>query len=158
MNQIHRIVVLCALMVPCVINLCAEEWESLKGVTSVAVVIEDLDSGDLQTSLTEDGLRSVVEQILRGNSIRVVNSVTEADNYVYVRITIVDGDGGQAGHVNVEFRQPAKVEHNSHIDFLSTWSRDITLSFSSDIELNCTRGLVELVNQLKNDYLKANPK
>src|ERR1035438_9255447 len=77
---------LCLLSIPFSVRAIDTELdrESLKGVTAMAVLIEQIDSTIAPVDLTEDQIRTDVELKLRQAGITV--TVNPLDPYLYVRI------------------------------------------------------------------------
>ena len=105
--------------------------QSLKGIRTLGVVVEDLPPGAKVLGLTAEVIQTDVELKLRQTGLEVVPSgrISQAPGraYLYIRVNLTDE--GKAANLEVEFKQDVQLERNSeHIPSATTWSVGMILS------------------------------
>ena len=105
--------------------------QSLKGIRTLGVVVEDLPPGAKVLGLTAEVIQTDVELKLRQTGLEVVPSgkISQAPGraYLYVRVNLTDE--GKAANIQLEFKQDVLLERNSeHIPSATTWSVGMILS------------------------------
>jgi hypothetical protein len=137
--------------------------KSLKGLTGVYVLIEDLGPNKQEVGgLTTSQLQSDVELKLRKVGIRVLTkeewSATKGSPYLYVRISPVVQPDFYAYSIEVELKQVVVLLRAPIYVSGATWS---TGSAGSVGKTNFVKGLRDsvgdLIDQFINDYLAVNP-
>jgi hypothetical protein len=126
---------------------------SLVGLSSVAVVIEDLRAAATEVGLTEEAIRTDVELKLRLAGMRIDPAASE---YLYVNVNVVTF--GRAAGIEVELDQPVKLARNPSSMSLSaaTWSIGSVLTTPT---AQAIRDRVkDQVDMFLNAWLSVNPK
>jgi hypothetical protein len=133
--------------------------ESLKGISAVTVLVEDLSDSAKLLGLTADTLRTDVELKLRLAGMRVMANeealkLTDVPA-LYVRVTVLPG--GVAAGIDVQLGQNALLRRNGQLVYdATTWERtgvvaNATLQFIRD-------RLKDQVDDFLNAWLSVNPK
>src|SRR5882724_257740 len=105
---------------PCWASDSRSDRATLKGVTAMNIVIEDLSPGVERNSLTRSQLQTSVELQLRQSGIRVDDT---APAYLYVAATSVLKDGATYVYsIDVEFYQSVVIFRTGERATASTWS------------------------------------
>lgn len=138
--------------------------KTLKGITALSVVIEDLGS-KAPDGLTQEQLQTDVELKLRMAGIHV-SPPDEPGPYLYVQVTSDSSQnlaGRQTGYfynVNLEFRQLVFLQRNKVVAVASTWGLEgIGISGPGMTTVQTIRDLVgDTVDKFMNAYLSVNPK
>jgi hypothetical protein len=106
-------------LVFCVIGNAADpRMPSLKGITTIKVIIERLDN---DAPLTREQLRTDVELKLRNAGIKVVDE-SQVVPYLYVRVAILPASGSFFYNVDVEMNQWAHIEVSDVSSTVTTWA------------------------------------
>lgn len=105
--------------------------QSLKGIRTVGVVVEDLPPGAKVLGLTAEVIQTDVELKLRLTGLEVVPSgkISQAPGraYLYVRVNLTDE--GNAANIEVELKQDVLLARNSeHTPSATTWAVGMILS------------------------------
>jgi|SRR6266850_3714055 len=131
--------------------------ESLKGLGSVRVLIEDLNPDLVKVGIDKDRLQQDVELRLRRSGIKVV-SPAAASPYLYIIIasTRIGNTPTVAFSIHVTLRQRVSLERNLSIKmFADTWRGSIVIAANSNLtQIRDT--LADAVDTFINDYLAEN--
>jgi hypothetical protein len=131
------------------------ERASLRGLTAVQVVVEDLAPDIIQDGLTRDHIKQVVEQQLGQGGILVVQ---QAEHAFYVHLGTARTDTGSYSYaLSFQLLQLVMLFRDPGIlTWGTTWSFDLVGSFASDnlgaLDTLLSRG----VNAFIADYQIAN--
>jgi hypothetical protein len=130
---------------------------SLKGVSRVRVVVDDISRDAERAGLTKAVLQSDVELWLRQKNI-VIDGAAPEQLYVEVD-TANNSSGGYAYSVDVGFRQPATLQRTGKAVLAETWSDGTVGSIISAKLASAVRGkLQDLLDGFIKEYLGVNPK
>src|SRR4029077_15389637 len=123
--------------------------ESLKGIQTVSVVIEDLDEDAKKVGLTEDNIRTDVELKLRlaGLNIAGQNSTVPGNTYLYVNVKVLPPF---AANVTVELNQSVLLQRNGDLVIGST-----TWELSGGLTNPTSERIRNLVKALADRFLNA---
>jgi hypothetical protein len=134
---------------------------SLKGITAVYVLVEDLPDGAKVLGLTKDAIQTDVELKLRLAGMRVVTTQEEwaklpGSPSLYVNVNVSDSSA-RAASIDVELDQNALLELNSHFAIgVTTWSTGAVIVNPS---VEGTRDWIkDDVDKFLNAWLSVNPK
>jgi hypothetical protein len=133
------------------------EASSLKGITRVQIVIEEISRDAERAGLTKAQLQSDVELWLRQKGITIDSRAPEQ---FYVNVdTANNSTGGYAYGVDVGFRQPATLQRTGKTVLADTWSDGTVGSINSAKLASTVRDkLRELLDGFIKEYVAANPK
>jgi hypothetical protein len=135
----------------------AGDEQTLRGVTRVNVVIEELPSDAINDGLTKDQLQTDVELRLRGARLQIAGT---AYALLYVNTHLMKSRAGlYIYNVVVQVEQPVTVLANSTITVAPTWHQEGMGSEMASTMAQTVRDKVAfLVDKFLNDYLRVNPK
>lgn len=153
-----RVVPLFVGCVTCLIAGGPFEQATLRGITTVQVVVEDLNPDGARDGLTKYQISTDVELRLRRAGVKVGASRTS----LYVQATLLPGTGPlqnvYAYNVFVALQQPVEIISNGVSFQATTWSAAY-LAIATRLDSRAVRNTVgDLVDQFLNDYLAVNPK
>lgn len=136
------------------------ERESLKGLTGVHVIVEDLDSDAKELGLTVAELLTKAELELRKANIRVMtkdeNSKTDQRAYLYISIVTVVEEGLVTYNLSVKLSQRVELT-NGYRMLACTWSTtSVGTVGASRIKLINTDALPGKIEKFANDFLAVN--
>ncbi len=140
-----------------------EERESLRGLTGVSVVIEEINPDAQADGLSEEDVRTDVEFILRSSGIRVltVSEIikTPAQPYLYVRVHTIEDEGNYAFSVEVALKQQVSLFHRpQHKMSAATWNIHMTgTAVKYKIRGSVSNTIEPLVMEFANDFLTMHP-
>lgn len=132
---------------------------SLKGITAIEVLVEDLPDGAKLLGLTKESIKTDVELKLRLAGIRVVTPeeslMIPGMPELYVNITLTDG--AEAGSIDVQLNQNVMLERNGQLAIgATTWDTGVLLSHPTAEGIrNSTK---DHVDKFLNAWLSSNPK
>lgn len=132
-----------------------QEVNSLKGVTSLDVVVENIRE-DVPVGITADELRSRIVSALQRNGIQ---TNAEAAEFLYLNVNPVCDAKLDACAINISiaFEQFATV-NNGEMCYAVTWqSAYAVLVPTNDAPDSIVELTLEQLNSFINDYFKANP-
>jgi hypothetical protein len=132
--------------------------ESLRGLSGVVVLVEDLDDDAKRTGLTEDQIQTDVELKLRLAGIEVL-STARPFPHLYVRMSVLLIGGFYPCNIIVELLQTARLErkYTTRV-FAPTWSAEGLVAASNEPALAIRRYLGDYIDRFINAYLDVNPK
>jgi hypothetical protein len=134
---------------------------TLKGITAVYVVVEELRDSAKVLGLTKDAIRTDVELKLRLAGIRVVETTEEwakltGSPFLYVNVNVLDGSA-RVANVEVELDQDALLARNGEFaSGVTTWSAGGVL-VNPDVQYIRDR-IKDAVDKFLNAWLSVNPK
>ncbi|MBX3331965.1 MAG: hypothetical protein KF722_16285 [Nitrospira sp.] len=145
--------------------LDAGSRESLKGISGVGVVVEDMGSDVSADGLSQDAIRAAAELILRSKGIRVLTNVERtrlgSAPYLYINVnTLKEELGLYAYAVNVDLKQVVGLLSIKNARaWGATWSASVIGAVG---ETNLRQIIVDavepLVKDFADDFLLANPR
>ena len=169
MTALHRIgFIVAVLSLPCLSNAddSKESRESLRGVKSFGVLIEELDHTALDLGLSVPDIQTAVELRLRLAGMKIVTARESfslpGSPYLYVQVSTVGKvPGAIAYNVDLYFQQDVILERNtnSKIFGASTWSAGTIGTAGSAVASDAIKQLLaKLTDEFLNAYLTVNPK
>jgi hypothetical protein len=132
---------------------------SLKGISTVYVMVEELPDGARMLGLSKDAIQTDVELKLRLAGMRVVTE-DEGDKisggaFVYINVNLTDN--ASAAGIDVEFDQDALLARNYEFSpSVTTWFSGFVLANPSAQEIRDR--VKDLVDGFLNAWLSVNPK
>jgi hypothetical protein len=137
--------------------------ESLRGLTGVGVVVEDVSPDAPADGLSQDAIRAAVEQTLRSKGIRILTERTRSGSapYLYVNInTLKEELGLYAYAVNVDFKQVVGLlSTKGKQAWGATWSASVVgMVRQENLSQVIADGVEPLVKDFANDFLSVNPR
>ena len=132
--------------------------ETLRGLSQVHVLIENLDDDELKAGLTKDQLKVDTERRLRKAHIKVVD---DDKSYLQVRVTaIADAETERWSFaVAVTMNQPAQLTRTRRSFTAETWGTGgLWTADNSQFLLAVRQAVGDSVDKFINDYLAANQK
>ena len=145
--------------------LDAGSRESLRGISRVGVVVEDISPEASANGLSQDAIRTAAELILRSKGIRVLTNVEGtrpgSAPYLYINVnTLKEELGLYAYAVNVDLKQVVGLlSIKSAHAWGSTWSASVVGAVGEEnLRQIIADGVEPLVKDFANDFLLANPR
>lgn len=131
---------------------------TLKGLTTIMVVVERLTPEAGRDGLTKEQLRTDVEARLRKAGITVTSSIEEA--YLYLNVFTVKGSSElYAYHIRLEFNQEVILKRNRNVSLPApTWSLDLGGTVGAKKLHEVRDDVADMVDKFINAYLEQNPK
>lgn len=132
--------------------------ESLKGLTSVGVVVEDFNPELVKDGIDKDQIQQDVELRLRKAGIKVVSLSTALRPYLHVLMasTRIGNTRTHAFSIKVSLRQSVTLQGKPSIKlYADTWSGNLTIAATSDLR-EIRRTLDDCVDTFVNDHLAEN--
>ena len=137
--------------------------ESLRGIAGVAVIIEDVGSDASADGLSQDAIRTTVEQILRSKGIKVLTKVDKtrlgSAPYLYINVnTLKEELGLYAYAVNVEFKQlVGLLSRKGAQAWGATWSASVVGAVGAEsVGQIIADGIEPLIKDFANDFSSVN--
>jgi hypothetical protein len=136
--------------------------DTLRGITSIPVLIEQLNPDAMSHGLSENQLQTDVELRLRKAGLTVPNAVGSGP-YLYVNVWLLKGDGPIDGFFmffyEVSLSQPAVVRANNAFAVVPTWSSSgMGIATGDRLAPYVRSNIADLVDRFINAYLSVNPK
>jgi hypothetical protein len=134
--------------------------ESLRGIVSVNVLLEEVAASSLDFGVTEDSLRTQVELGLRRNGIKIEPPHHDVPT-VYVRLGTLSSPGIHCYDLEISVFQNVTLVRNPYITVYGakTWTQSYMGLLPSRLYADDIRTrLSGLLDMFLNDYLTANPK
>jgi hypothetical protein len=139
---------------------------SLRGLTGVRVLVEQLRPEVEQQGLAVGVIQNDVELRLRKAGIQVLSESemmrTAGMPYLYVNVNIKAGQPNWGFSVDVELKQTVRLSRPPNVQLvgISTWSTGRAGGYgpSSMVPRAVRDDLADLVDQFANDFLRMNPK
>lgn len=144
--------------------LDAGSRESLRGISGVGVVVEDISSDASADGLSQDAIRTTAELILRSKGIRVLTNAERARvgaSHLYINInTLKEELGLYAYAVNVDFKQVVGLLSKKGAQaWGATWSASVVGAVGeAELRQIIADGVEPLVKDFANDFLLVNPR
>ena len=139
--------------------------ESLRGISGVGVVVEDIGPDASADGLSQDAIRTAAELILRSKGIKVLTSVERtrlgSAPYLYVNVnTLKEELGLYAYAVNVDLKQVVGLLSIKNARaWGATWSASVIGAVGETNLHQVIADAVEpLVKDFANDFLLVNPR
>lgn len=136
----------------------ASDRATLKGITSVTAVVEEMDSEAERYGLTTSQLQTDVELRLRQAGIIVRPTL---DGMLYVHVGLAKSKSGPlyAFHIRVQYRQRVFLARAPEIPaWATTWHVGGTGIIDTRRLREVRSHVIDLVDQFINAYLEQNPK
>lgn len=144
--------------------LDAGSRDSLRGISRVGVVVEDISPEASANGLSQDAIRTAAELILRSKGIRVLTNIERtrlgSAPYLYINVnTLKEELGLYAYAVNVDLKQVVGLlSIKSAQAWGSTWSASVVGAVGEEnLRQIIADGVEPLVKDFANDFLLANP-
>ena len=129
--------------------------ETLRGINSVSVLVEDLDADEVRDGLTKDQIQTDVELRLRKAGINVV---PQGSPTLYIDANLLKDTNLYIYDCSVALEQFVTVETNGVSTIAPTWSGATTGRVGSSNMPRAIRNTVgDLVDKSLNAYLSVNP-
>lgn len=145
--------------------LDAGSRDSLRGISRVGVVVEDISPEASANGLSQDAIRTAAELILRSKGIRVLTNIERtrlgSAPYLYINVnTLKEELGLYAYAVNVDLKQVVGLlSIKSAQAWGSTWSASVVGAVGEEnLRQIIADGVEPLVKDFANDFLLANPR
>lgn len=137
--------------------------ESLRGIIGLGVVIEDISPDASADGLSQEAIRTAVEQTLRSKGIRLLTEKTRSESapYLYVNVnTLKEELGLYAYAVNVDLKQAVGLlSMKNKKTWGTTWTASVLGMVRQENLSQIIADAVEpLVNDFVNDFRAANPR
>jgi hypothetical protein len=137
--------------------------ESLRGLIGLGVVVEDISPDASADGLSQDAIRTAVEQTLRSKGIRVLTERTHSGltPYLYVNInTLKEELGLYAYAVNVDLKQVVGLlSTKGKQAWGATWSASVVgMVRQENLGQVIADGVEPLVKDFVGDFLSVNPR
>ena len=136
---------------------------SLRGIFGMGLVIEDVSPDAAADGLSQDAIRTAVEQILRSKGIRLLTERTRSESapYLYINVnTLKEELGLYAYSVNVDLKQVVGLlSMKNKKTWGATWSASVIgMVRQENLTQIITDAVEPLVNDFVNDFRSANPR
>ncbi len=137
------------------------DTRTLKGISAVLVLVEDLDGDGAKTlGLTTGAIRTDVELKLRLAGMRVVTRVESfslsGGPYLYINVNVLPSPSRTAS-ISVELHQNTLLERNGERAIgVTTWDRGTLISNPNAQGIR--NSIKDKVDEFLNDWLSVNPK
>lgn len=145
--------------------LDAGSRESLKGISEVAVVVEDIGPDASADGLSQDAIRAAAELILRSKGIKVLTNVERtrlgSAPYLYINVnTLKEELGLYAYAVNVDLKQVVGLlSIKGKQAWGATWSASVVgMVTEENLGQSIADGVEPLVKDFANDFSLVNPR
>jgi hypothetical protein len=145
--------------------LDAGSRESLRGISSVGIVVEDIGSDASTDGLSQDAIRAAAEMILRSKGIRVLPNIERTRSgstpYLYINVnTLKEELGLYVYAVNVDFKQIVGLLSKKGAQaWGATWSASVVGAVGeANVRQIVADGVEPLVKDFANDFLLINPR
>ena len=137
--------------------------ESLRGIFGLGLVIEDVSPDAAADGLSQDAIRTAVEQTLRSKGIRLLTERTRSESapYLYINVnTLKEELGLYAYSVNVDLKQVVGLlSMKNKKTWGTTWSASVIgMVRQENLTQIITDAVEPLVNDFVNDFRSANPR
>lgn len=145
--------------------LDAGSRESLRGISGVGVVVEDINPEASADSLSQDAIRTAAELILRSKGIRVLTNVERtrlgSAPYLYINVNMLKEELGLYAYaVNVDLKQVVGLlSRRGAQAWGATWSASVVGAVGEANVRQIIADAVEpLVKDFARDFLSVNPR
>jgi hypothetical protein len=140
----------------------ARNWQSLRGLEGLQVVVGDVNQAAVQDGLSADILRTDVTRALLGAGINVLTReerlLTRGAPWLYVSVATVRTKlGSHVYSVSVALFQEGLLDSNGFRTSVQTWERGaFGMTRSQDLR-RIRQAVNDLVHMFIKDYLAMNP-
>lgn len=145
--------------------LDAGSRESLRGISGVGIVVEDISPDASADGLSQDAIRTAAELILRSKGIKVLTTTEKtrpgSAPYLYINVnTLKEELGLYAYAVNVDLKQVVGLLSKKGAQaWGATWSASVIGAVGeADVRQIITDGVEPLVKDFANDFVLVNPR
>ncbi|MCS6306440.1 MAG: hypothetical protein H8K07_22665 [Nitrospira sp.] len=145
--------------------LDAGSRESLRGISGVGMVVEDISSDASADGLSQDAIRSAAGEILRSKGIRILTNIERtrlgSTPYLYINVnTLKEELGLYVYAVNVDFKQIVGLLSKKGAQaWGATWSASVVGAVGeANVRQIIADGVEPLVKDFANDFLLINPR
>jgi hypothetical protein len=139
--------------------------ESLRGISGIGVIVEEISPDASADGLSQDAIRTAAELILRSKGIRVLTNIDRTRlgsvPYLYINInTLKEELGLYAYAVNVDLKQVVGLLSMKGAQaWGATWSASVVGAVGeANMRQIIADGVEPLVNDFARDYLSVNPR
>ena len=139
--------------------------ESLRGISGIGVIVEEISPDASADGLSQDAIRTAAELILRSKGIRVLTNIDRTRlgsvPYLYINInTLKEELGVYAYAVNVDLKQVVGLLSMKGAQaWGATWSASVVGAVGeTNVRQIIADGVEPLVKDLAHDFLLANPR
>ena len=139
--------------------------ESLRGISGIGVIVEEISPDASADGLSQDAIRTAAELILRSKGIRVLTNIDRtrlgSAPYLYINInTLKEELGLYAYAVNVDLKQVVGLLSMKGAQaWGATWSASVVGAVGeANMRQIIADGVEPLVNDFARDYLSVNPR
>jgi hypothetical protein len=139
--------------------------DSLRGISGLGVVVEDIGPDASADGLSQDAIRTAVERILRSQGIRVLTNMEKTRSgsapYLYINVnTLKEELGLYAYAVTVDLKQVVGLlSIKGKQAWGTTWSASVVgMAREENLGQVIADGVEPLVKDFANDFLSANPR
>ena len=139
--------------------------ESLRGISGIGVIVEEISPDASADGLSQDAIRTAAELILRSKGIRVLTNIDRTRlgsvPYLYINInTLKEELGVYAYAVNVDLKQVVGLLSMKGAQaWGATWSASVVGAVGeANMRQIIADGVEPLVNDFARDYLSVNPR
>ena len=140
-------------------NDSPDERASLKGLGTISLVLEDPGPAAQKYGFSAMRLQSEIQERLQQAGIAVRQ---EADPYLYVQITVVDGGGSLplAYSIQVSMMQEVALPRglNAHFQGPTWWQRSVGMAGADRVSQSVSSRVQEFVDQFIKAYRSVNPR
>ena len=162
MKRLVTVTLMMIVFLPCVKGQSTlDEKQSLKGIASLFVLIEDISDEVQRDGLSQTQLQTDIELRLRKAGIRVVNKDQGIGGpFLYLNITAVKQEVGlYAVGIQLTFNQEVVLVRDKTVRLVATTWRLGGVNIVGSQKVSQTRNIVgDVVDAFINDYLGANTK
>jgi hypothetical protein len=140
--------------------------DSLRGISGLGVVVEDISPDASADGLSQDAIRTAVERILRSKGVQVLTNNVERTRsgsapYLYINVnTLKEELGLYAYAVTVDLKQVVGLlSIKGKQAWGATWSASVVgMAREENLGQVIADGVEPLVKDFANDFLSANPR
>jgi hypothetical protein len=139
--------------------------DSLRGISGLGVVVEDIGPDASADGLSQDAIRTAVERILRSKGVRVLTNAERTRSgsapYLYINVnTLKEELGLYAYAVTVDLKQVVGLlSIKGKQAWGATWSTSVVgMAREENLGQVIADGVEPLVKDFANDFLSANPR
>ena len=139
--------------------------ESLRGISGIGVIVEEISPDASADGLSQDAIRTAAELILRSKGIRVLTNIDRtrlgSAPYLYINInTLKEELGLYAYAVNVDLKQVVGLLSMKGAQaWGATWSASVVGAVGeTNVRQIIADGVEPLVKDFAHDFLLANPR
>ena len=139
--------------------------ESLRGISGIGVIVEEISPDASADGLSQDAIRTAAELILRSKGIRVLTNIDRtrlgSAPYLYINInTLKEELGVYAYAVNVDLKQiVGLLSMKGAQAWGATWSASVVGAVGeTNVRQIIADGVEPLVKDFAHDFLSVNPR